>query len=144
MEMQRILADPSWIATAQEKWKNVVRQTFSQAKLESMHKSVLRDVLQEGGKFFGDGSIGEKGKTYIITFFFFHTADNTVVAFAALPYLVPDARYKADHNKVLFFTEVCMGTHAYVVHCMLAYKLHYCMHLCTHTHVNPIKAMLVN
>ena len=56
--------------------------------------------------------------------FFFYIADNPVTAFAALTYLVPDAKYKASHEKVLYFAQVCMHGHAKPMHCKLHVFLH--------------------
>ena len=112
--MQRLLSDTTWIVTAQGKWQNAVRKILAQVKLDAKHNSRLRDVLQEdqesGKSCLRDGSIGEMhGKTINCTFLLFYTADNPVIAFAALPYLLPDTRHKASHDKVLYFTEVYMG-----------------------------------
>lgn len=48
-------------------------------------------------------SVGAACVNFVIMFH--PTADNSIVAFVVLPYLLPDARCSPDHEKV-YFTEV--------------------------------------
>ena len=47
LEMERIVGEDSWIATAWLKWTSVVPKIIQQAHLESGHKSRLRKVMSD-------------------------------------------------------------------------------------------------
>ena len=64
---------------------------------------------------------------YLLLLFFFNIiANSTVVALVVLPYMIPDSRCSPDHEKVLYFTEVCKQNYILLSSSKMSWVFFFC------------------
>ena len=109
--MQQLANEPSFLEVSRAKWTEASGKILKQAEIERSHKMKLNMALESIEEF------GMFKVSVVYIPFITMTAsictfcgDECLKALIVLPYLLPDAKYGADHEKIICFAEVWMVT----------------------------------
>lgn len=104
MEMQLIMGDDKLRSISKERWVSQIPAIISQAQVEAPHRTRISDMLSkdEGNQLH---NVATSYNACMIADIGMEV-NNSLLALAILPLLLPDARSKADPDKVIYFTEV--------------------------------------
>ena len=89
------------------KFRDLMPKVTKQASLETNSNSRLRNAMRD---------IEGSGRCTSNPFFFYllfgkFIGEDIIVALVLMVYMFPEARSKADSNRVIYFTKVCIYMH---------------------------------